>query len=189
MRPRRDVASGPRGTPLARYFDDRGYSLVAGRAALHRARCGADGRRRARPCSPARRRSSSTASCPAGALGLDDRLDVPVVGLPRRRRGSAPRGDRARDGRSRLARRAGLAGQRAARVDRAVLLARARLRRRRQAGGRDRRRRADHRRSGPQRRPDRALRDDQRLERGRSACRRRGGRARTGAARSWTRRR
>ena len=33
-RPRRDAATGSRGTPLARYFDNRGYSLVAGRAAL-----------------------------------------------------------------------------------------------------------------------------------------------------------
>ena len=33
-RPRRSVASGPRGALLARYFDERGYSVVAGRAAL-----------------------------------------------------------------------------------------------------------------------------------------------------------
>ncbi len=81
IRPRRSVASGPRGTPLARYFDDDGYSIVAGRAAFL-----------ARPAGPtddARRAALAGAAAilvdgvvPAGALGLDDRLDVPVVGLP-----------------------------------------------------------------------------------------------------------
>ena len=81
VRPRRSVNSGPRGTPLARYFDERGYSIVAGRAAFL-----------ARPAGPtddARRAVLAGAAAilvdgvvPAGALGLDDRLDIPVVGLP-----------------------------------------------------------------------------------------------------------
>ena len=81
MRPRRNVASGPRGTPLARYFDDRGYSIVAGRAAFI---ARAEG-----PTDDAREAVLAGAEAilvdgvvPAGALGLDDRLDVPVVGLP-----------------------------------------------------------------------------------------------------------
>ncbi len=81
MRPRRNVASGPRGTPLARYFDDAGYSLVAGRAAFLA--------RAAGPTDDAREAVLAGAAAilvdgvvPAGALGLDDRLDVPVVGLP-----------------------------------------------------------------------------------------------------------
>ena len=81
MRPRRRVASGPRGTPLARYFDDHGYSIVAGSAALL---ARADG-----PADDAREAVLAGAAAilvdglvPAGALGLDDRLDVPVVGLP-----------------------------------------------------------------------------------------------------------
>ncbi len=81
-RPRRDVAGGPRGTPLARYFDDRGYSLVAGRATLLS--------RAAGPADEARSAVLAGAAAilvdgvvPAGALGLDDRLDVPVIGIPR----------------------------------------------------------------------------------------------------------
>ncbi len=80
-RPRRDVATGPRGAPLARYFDDGGYSLVAGRAALLARATG--------PTDEARDAVLAGAAAilvdglvPAGALGLDDRLDVPVVGLP-----------------------------------------------------------------------------------------------------------
>ena len=81
-RPRRDAAAGPRGTPLARYFDDRGYSLVAGRAALLSRSSG--------PADEARSAVLAGAAAivvdgvvPAGALGLDDRLDVPVIGIPR----------------------------------------------------------------------------------------------------------
>ena len=80
-RPRRDAASGVRGTPLARYFDSAGYSIVAGRAMLV---ARADG-----PGDEARQAVLAGAAAilvdglvPAGALGLDDRLDVPVVGLP-----------------------------------------------------------------------------------------------------------
>jgi len=81
-RPRRDVAGRPRGTPLARYFDDRGYSLVAGRATLLSRASG--------PTDEARSAALAGAAAilvdgvvPAGALGLDDRLDVPVIGIPR----------------------------------------------------------------------------------------------------------
>ena len=80
-RPRRDVPSGARGTPLARYFDDRGFSLVAGRATLLSRASG--------PTDEARSAVLAGAAAilvdgvlPAGALGLDDRLDVPVIGIP-----------------------------------------------------------------------------------------------------------
>ncbi len=80
-RPRRDAASGPRGTPLARYFDDEGFSLVAGRATLLARASG--------PTDEARAAVLAGAAAivvdgvvPAGALGLDDRLDVPVIGIP-----------------------------------------------------------------------------------------------------------
>ena len=79
--PRRDAAAGPRGTPLARWFDRNGFSLVAGRAALVGRTSG--------PPDAAREAVLSGAAAilvdgvvPAGALGLDDRLAVPVVGLP-----------------------------------------------------------------------------------------------------------
>jgi subtilisin family serine protease len=80
-RPRRNAASGPRGRPLARFFDPRGFSLVAGKAALLPRASG--------PTDAAHDAVLAGASAivvdglvPAGALGLDDRLDVPVVGLP-----------------------------------------------------------------------------------------------------------
>ena len=113
-RPRRSVASGPRGAPLARYFDDRGYSLVAGRAAfLARAdgpdrrrprgrarRRGGDPRRRARPGRRSRprrppRRPGRRPAHQAAAAALRAAIA----------RGADVRG---------LARRARLAGQRAA---------------------------------------------------------------------------
>ena len=80
-RPRRNAASGPRGTLLASYFDERGFSLVAGRATLLSRAMG--------PTEAARDAVLAGTSAvlvdglvPAGALGLDDRLAVPVVGLP-----------------------------------------------------------------------------------------------------------
>ena len=81
VRPRRDVADGPRSRPLTRFFDEDGYSIAAGRATLV---ARADG-----PGDDARAAALAGAAAvlvdglvPAGALGLDDRLDVPVVGLP-----------------------------------------------------------------------------------------------------------
>src|SRR5918994_7944936 len=78
-RPQRQ--GGARSAPLARYFDSRGYSLVAGRAALL-ARAGD-------PADAARAAVLAGAAAilvdgvvPAGALGLDERLTVPVVGIP-----------------------------------------------------------------------------------------------------------
>jgi minor extracellular serine protease Vpr len=80
-RPRQDAAAGPRGEPLARWFDDGGFSLVAGRAALLGRATG--------PPDAAREAVLAGAAAilvdgivPAGALGLDDRLSVPVVGMP-----------------------------------------------------------------------------------------------------------
>ena len=78
-RPRQRGAA--RAEPLARYFDAQGYSLVAGRAALL-ARAGD-------PADAARSAVLAGAAAvlvdgvvPAGALGLDERLTVPIVGIP-----------------------------------------------------------------------------------------------------------
>ena len=88
---------------------------------------------------------------PAGALGLDDRLDVPVVGVPpavaASVRSALARGSDV-DG---VARGARLAGERAAHPRCPVLLSRSVLRRRRQARGGNCGRRAGDRRSGEER--------------------------------------
>ena len=82
VRPRRARGAGQEPEPLARWFDDSGYSLVAGRAALlARAAGPADGARQAVLAGAAAILVDGLV--PAGALGVDDRLDVPVVGLPR----------------------------------------------------------------------------------------------------------
>jgi subtilisin family serine protease len=79
-RPRRQGAV--RAEPLARYFDERGYSLVAGRATLlSRAGDPADAARAAVLAGAAAVLVDGVV--PAGALGLDERLTVPVVGIPR----------------------------------------------------------------------------------------------------------
>ena len=117
-RPRRDVAAGPRGTPLARYFDDRGYSLVAGRATLLSRASRADRRGARRPSLAGAAAILVDGVVPAGALGLDDRLDVPgdrdpdaaAAALPRRAR------PRATTSTSRSARRAGATNERRAAI-------------------------------------------------------------------------
>jgi len=81
VRPRRDAADDPRGRALARFFDDDGYSLAAGRALLlARADAPGDDARDAVLAGAAAILVDGLV--PAGALGLDDRVDVPVVGLP-----------------------------------------------------------------------------------------------------------
>ena len=79
----RPAEAGPRAgpSPLARFFDPDGYSLVAGRAALLG--------RSAAPAEASRRASQAGAAAvlvegavPAGALGLDGRSSAPVVGIP-----------------------------------------------------------------------------------------------------------
>ena len=81
VRPAAEPRAGLRTEPLARFFDARGFSLVAGRAALLE--------RAASPSETIRRAALAGAEAvvvvgalPAGALGLDERVDVPVVGLP-----------------------------------------------------------------------------------------------------------
>lgn len=81
VRPGAEPRSGLRTAPLARFFDAEGYSVVAGRAALLE--------RAAAPAEAGRRAALAGAEAvivdgtiPAGALGLDERVDVPVVGLP-----------------------------------------------------------------------------------------------------------
>ncbi len=81
VRPGAEPRAGLRSDPLGRFFDARGYSLVAGKAALLE--------RSAAPAEAGRRAALAGAQAvvvdgtvPAGALGLDERIDVPVVGLP-----------------------------------------------------------------------------------------------------------
>ena len=83
VRPAAEARSGSRVDPLSRFFDRDGYSVVAGRAALLA--------RTAAPIDVGRRAAIAGAVAvlvdgpvPAGALGLDERLAVPVIGLPAR---------------------------------------------------------------------------------------------------------
>ena len=69
--------------PLTRFFDGDGYSLVAGRAALlARATDPGEAGRRAVDAGAAAVLVDGVV--PAGALGVDERLSIPVVGLPSR---------------------------------------------------------------------------------------------------------
>ena len=85
---RRGEASSRRAAPDHAELCSHATSTTAGTAsspaAARCSRAPAGPIRRGPRCGarPGRRRSSSTALVPAGALGLDDRLDVPVVGLP-----------------------------------------------------------------------------------------------------------
>ncbi len=83
VRPAAEARSGSRVDPLSRFFDRDGFSVVAGRAALLE--------RTAAPIDVGRRAAIAGAVAvlvdgpvPAGALGLDERLAVPVIGLPAR---------------------------------------------------------------------------------------------------------
>lgn len=80
-RPASEARAGSRADPLARFFDRDGYSVVAGRAALvPRASAPADVGRRAAAAGAAALLVDRLV--PAGALGLDERLAIPVIGLP-----------------------------------------------------------------------------------------------------------
>ena len=81
VRPAAAPRAGLEADPLTRFFDGEGFSLVAGRAVLLE--------RAPTPGESARQAALAGAqavvldgSVPGGALGLDERLDVPVVGLP-----------------------------------------------------------------------------------------------------------
>jgi Subtilase family len=74
---------------LADFFDRRGFSLVAGKAALTPAADAAD-----RAAASAARAGAAAAvlhgtAVPAGGLGLDDRISVPVVSIPEATAGAA----------------------------------------------------------------------------------------------------
>ncbi len=81
VRPAGEPRGGSDVDPLSRFFDRDGYSVVAGKAALLA--------RTTEPVDVGRRASVAGAVAllvegpvPAGALGLDERLALPVVGLP-----------------------------------------------------------------------------------------------------------
>ena len=81
--PREAATGGPK---LADFFDDQGLSLVAGRAAFVRA--GEDPRRAIEYAVEAGARAVVVrgTQLPAGGLGLDEAVDVPIVSVPRRAR-------------------------------------------------------------------------------------------------------
>jgi subtilisin family serine protease len=68
-------------TLLARFFDRDGYSIVAGRAALL-ARSAAPGEVESRAAQAGAAAILVEGVVPAGALGLDERVPVPVIGVP-----------------------------------------------------------------------------------------------------------
>ena len=79
--PAAEARTGSRAHPLAGFFDREGYNVVAGRAALVS--------RAAAPADVGRRAAAAGAAAllvdrlvPAGALGLDERLAIPAVGVP-----------------------------------------------------------------------------------------------------------
>ncbi len=81
VRPAAESRPDPDVDPLSRFFDEDGYSLVAGRAALLA--------RSAAPADAGRRAADAGAAAvlvdgvvPAGALGVDEGLGIPVIGLP-----------------------------------------------------------------------------------------------------------
>ena len=177
----------PGGPSLRAFFDGHGRSLVANRAAL------VDGGSDPQLAIEYAARAGATAvvvygtQLPAGGLGVDEAVNVPVVSVPLRVAQAALAALRAHQhpavsiGLPRVVRNA----QR--RRDRAVLLARPRLRRPRQARPGRARRRAHDLRARRQRRRHAALRHGQRLEPGGRRGRRRRGRARPGAARACAR--
>ena len=81
VRPAAEARSGPDVDPLTRFFDEDGFSLVAGKAALlARSTSPADAGRRAADAGAAAVLVDGVV--PAGALGVDERLGIPVIGLP-----------------------------------------------------------------------------------------------------------
>jgi minor extracellular serine protease Vpr len=77
-----DAAAQAEALTLRDFFDERGYSLVAGRAAVV-----PGGAEAARSVQLAARAGAAAVvlfggELPAGALGLDERVPVPVVGVP-----------------------------------------------------------------------------------------------------------
>ena len=81
VRPAAEARPEPDVDPLARFFDEDGFSLVAGRAALlARSSSPADAGRGAADAGAAAVLVDGVV--PAGALGVDERLGIPVIGLP-----------------------------------------------------------------------------------------------------------
>jgi len=81
VRPAAEARPDPDVDPLSRFFDKDGFSLVAGRAALLA--------RSAAPADAGRQAADAGAAAvlvdgviPAGALGLDERLGIPLIGVP-----------------------------------------------------------------------------------------------------------
>ena len=81
VRPAAEARPDPSVDPLSRFFDEQGFSLVAGRAALlARSTAPADAGRRAADAGAAAVLVDGIV--PAGALGIDEGLGIPVIGLP-----------------------------------------------------------------------------------------------------------
>ena len=118
---------------LSSFFDGKGVSLVAGKAAFVKA--GGDPRLTIEHAVAAGARAVVVygTELPAGGLGLDEAVDVPVLSVPTRVGRIAADAARQARPRDRLDRRAEHGPQRIGRRDRAVLVARPRLRRAREA--------------------------------------------------------
>ena len=168
--PRRQVVAVTEGNALDPLFDDAGYSRVAGTAALLPTG----------PTTPEVVRELAAAGVravlvdgpiPAGSLGVDEPVEVPIVGIP---------SETAAEVRAALAAgrpvelavgAAAFEAEPGTRRGRAVLEHRPRARRRCAARARRTGRRARDLRAGSERGRRRAVRDDQRLERGRGGRR------------------
>ncbi len=81
VRPAAEARPDPSVDPLSRFFDEQGFSIVAGRAALlARSTAPADAGHRAADAGAAAVLVDGVV--PAGALGVDEGLGIPVIGLP-----------------------------------------------------------------------------------------------------------
>ena len=175
-------SSGP--VRLDDFFDDSGRSMVAGRAAL----VPAGGSSELAVENAARAGAYAVLlygrGLPAGALGLDENVVVPVVVFPQK---AAERMLTALNGGQRVSVSLGHAARRpeyGRTPDRRLLLAWALVRRDRQARARGSRRDHPDRRAGDERGRHAALRHRQRDERRGGLDRRRGCAARAGSARA-----
>ena len=168
--PRRQVVAVTEGNALDPLFDDAGYSRVAGTAALLPTG----------PTTPEVVRELAAAGVravlvdgpiPAGSLGVDEPVEVPIVGIPSETAAEVRAALAAGSARRARRRRGRVRGKPGAPRRRAVLEHRPRAGRRCAARARRTGRRAGDVRAGSKRGRRRAVRDDQRLERGRGGRR------------------
>ena len=177
----RAAAPGTSGPQLAQYFDGHGVSLVAGRAALVHAS------EDPQLATQYAARAGAAAvvlygtELPAGGLGLDESVNVPVLSLPPRVGQARGRGGQQARAPGDLDRRPADRAQRHRRGSGALLVARPGVRRSREARPDRPGSRGGDLRARGQRRRHPSLRNGQRLQRGGSRGRGRRCSARAGA--------